>query len=100
MQIDGVAAMTILGMALVTYATRLGGVWLVERVRPTARIEAALRYVPGAILTALVAPAVIQAGLPGLPAALATVVVVRRTGNLLLALAVGVACVWVVRMVF
>jgi predicted branched-subunit amino acid permease len=37
--------------------------------------------------------------LPWLAAA-ATVVAVRRTGNLLLALALGVACVWVLRIVF
>jgi uncharacterized membrane protein len=100
MQIDAMAAIAILGMALVTYATRMGGVWLLGRVRSSLQIEAGLRYVLGAVLTAIVVPAVIQAGFVGLLAAAATVVAVRRTGNLLLALALGVACVWVLRIVF
>jgi len=49
-------AATILGMALITYATRAGGLWLMGRVQPTPRLERWLRSLPGAILVALVAP--------------------------------------------
>jgi uncharacterized membrane protein len=99
MQIDGLAVIGILGMALVTYATRAGGVWLVGWVRPSRQVEAALRQVPGAVLMAIVAPAVLQSGLAGLLAVVATATVVRRTGNLLLAITVGVAVVWALRRV-
>jgi hypothetical protein len=52
-----------------------------------------------AVLMAIVAPAVLQSGLAGLLAVAATATVVRRTGNLLLAMTVGVAVVWALRRV-
>jgi uncharacterized membrane protein len=87
----------ILGMAGATYLTRAGGVWLMGLWQPSPRLEAALRQMPGAVLAAIVAPAVIQAGIAGVPAVAATVLVARRTGNLLLALLAGVATIWVLR---
>ena len=89
---------TILGMALVTFATRAGGLWLMGRIQPTPRIEAWLRHLPGAILAALIAPAALAAGPAEALASLATVGVAARTGNLLLALATGVIAAWGLRL--
>ena len=75
MPIDAPAALAILGMALATYLTRAGGVWLVGRLRPSPRLEATLRQAPGAVLMAIVAPAVLQAGPAGIPAVAATLLV-------------------------
>lgn len=94
---DGSALIAILGMGLVTYATRSGGLWAAGRLRPTPRLEAALRYMPGSVLIAIVAPAALGAGVAGLAATLATAAVAHRTGNLLLAVATGVALVWILR---
>ena len=43
---DGPVLVAILGMALVTYLTRAGGVLLMGIVPVTARVEAFLRYLP------------------------------------------------------
>lgn len=97
MGVDAPSLVAIVGMAIVTYATRAGGLWAAARVRSTPRIEATLRYVPGTVLTAIVAPAAIQAGVAGVVAVLATAAVALRTGNLLLAGGLGVAIVWALR---
>ena len=89
--------LTILGMALVTYATRAGGLWLMGRVRPSPRVEKWLRYIPDAVLISIVAPIVAASGPAELLAVLATVVVGVRTGNVLLTMLIGVGVVWAVR---
>jgi uncharacterized membrane protein len=91
------SVLTILGMALVTYATRAGGLWLIGRVRSSPRIERWLRHIPGAVLVSIVAPTVATGDPSELLAVLATVVVGIRTGNVLLTMLVGVAVVWAVR---
>lgn len=55
----------ILGGALLTYLTRIGGHMVLsrfERINP--RVEAALNAVPAAVLTTLVAPAAFTQGWP------------------------------------
>lgn len=94
-RVDPLAA--ILGMALATYSTRAGGIWLMSRVAPSARVEAWLRQVPGAVLISIIAPAALATGPAGLLAVLATVLVATRTRNLLLPMVVGVASIWVLR---
>ncbi|MCW5881486.1 MAG: AzlD domain-containing protein, partial [Anaerolineae bacterium] len=59
MSIDPLVGLTILGMAIITYLTRSGGLWLMGRVEPTPRVRAWMRQIPGAILVALVTPAVL-----------------------------------------
>ena len=100
MAIDPVAMLTILGMALVTYATRAGGLWLMSRVDPSPRVEAWLRHIPGAVLMAIITPALLTNGPADAMAALATALVAARTRNLLLAMVAGVAAVWLLRRLF
>jgi uncharacterized membrane protein len=90
---------TITGMALVTYATRAGGLWLMGRVRPTPRVEAWLRHLPGAILAALIAPAALASGPAEALATAVTVLVAARTGSVLGAMVAGVATAWGLRLV-
>ena len=99
MQSETLTLITILGMALVTYATRAGGFWLMSFVTPSPRIEAWLRQIPGAVLVAIVAPTVLASSLAETLAALATVLVAIRTKNVLIAMVVGVATVWALRLV-
>jgi len=93
----GDTLITILAMAVVTYTTRAGGLWLMGFVQPSPRVEAWLDTLPGAVLVALIAPEVISGGLAAALAALATLLVALRTKNLLLAMVVGVAVVWALR---
>lgn len=98
MRVDNTTLITIIGMALVTYATRAGGLILMRRVRISGPVERWLRYVPGAVLVALVAPTIAQGGLATGGAALATVLVAARTGSLVLAMVAGVGVVWLLRL--
>ena len=99
MQSETLTLITILGMALVTYATRAGGFWLMGLVTPSPRIEAWLQQIPGAVLVAIIAPTVLASSLAETLAALATVLVAIRTKNVLIAMVVGVAAVWLLRLI-
>tara|TARA_R110002020_G_scaffold15143_18_gene53857 strand:- start:2173 stop:2475 length:303 start_codon:yes stop_codon:yes gene_type:complete len=63
MSVDPLTLVTILLMGLATYSTRLAGLYLVSRVPAAGRLRAALDAVPAAVLTALVAPAVLTGGI-------------------------------------
>ena len=98
MQTSFPALLTIVGMALVTYVTRMSGLWLMSHVTLSTRMEAWLGYLPGTVIVALVAPTVLSTGLAEAGAALATVLVMVRTRNALLAMIVGVGVVWGLRL--
>jgi uncharacterized membrane protein len=94
---DPITLMAIALMALATYATRAGGLWLANRFDLSERAGAWLDAIPGAILVSLVAPTVLTGGLAEALAAVAVVVVAFRTGSLPLAMATGVGAVVVLR---
>ena len=95
--IDPLALATIAGMAAVTYTTRIAGLMLMSRIVLSARAEAWLAGIPGAVLMAIVAPAVFNGRAPEALAGLLTALVAIRTRNMLLSAAVGVVAVWVLR---
>lgn len=99
MRVDPIALLAIFGMALVTYATRFTGVWLMGRVPSMHRLDTWLSYIPGAVLTAIVAPGILSGGVPDLVAAAGTVLVMIRTRSMLAAMATGVVLVWLLRMI-
>ena len=98
MQISFPALLTILGMALVTYVTRMSGLWLMSHVTLSTRMKAWLGYLPGTVIVAIIAPTVFSTGLAEAGAAVATVLVMARTRNVLLAMIVGVGVVWGLRL--
>ncbi len=100
MRISLVALVTILGMGAVTYATRISGFWLLGRVKPTKRVEAWMRAIPGAVLVSLIAPAILALGVVGFVAGAATVLIAARTHRMLPALLAGVVIVAVARLLF
>jgi uncharacterized membrane protein len=91
MSLEARAVVTILCMAAVTYATRASGLWLIGRVQLSPRVEAGLRYVPGAVLISFVAPALLDAGARGVVAGLVTAIVAWRSKSPLIAMICGVA---------
>ena len=97
MSLDPQALLTIALMALATYATRAGGLWLASRLALSGRMEAWLGYIPGAILVSLVAPTVLTGGLAETLAAVAVILVALRTGSLPVAMVAGVGAVLVLR---
>jgi uncharacterized membrane protein len=84
-------------MAVATYTTRAGGLWLASQFDLSERAGAWLDQIPGAILVSLVAPTVLMGGPAEMLAALAVVMVVLRTGSLPAAMVTGVGAVLVLR---
>ena len=97
MALDPLTLLTIVLMALVTYATRAGGLWLASRLALSERAEAWLDYIPGAILVSIVAPVVLAGGIAEALAALAVILVAWRTGSLPIAMVTGVCAVLLLR---
>lgn len=97
MGFEPVTLLTIVLMALVTYSTRAGGLWLASRFDLSERAGAWLDQIPGAILVSLVAPNVLMGGPAELLAALAVVIVALRTGSLPAAMVTGVGTVLALR---
>ncbi len=102
------ALVTILGMAAVTYAIRAAGLLLADRLPAQGFVANWMKHVPGAVLAALVAPAVLAVAPGGsltdafLPAetvaAVAVALVYVGTRNLFAAMAGGVLVVFAMRM--
>ena len=84
-------------MALATYATRAGGLWLASRLDLSERAGAWLDQIPGAILVSLVAPVVLTGGFAEALAAVAVVFVAVRSGSLPAAMVTGVVAVVLLR---
>lgn len=97
MAIDPDTLFTIVLMAVATYATRAGGLWLASRFDLSERAGAWLDQIPGAILVSLVAPAVLTGGVVEVLAALVVVIVSLRTGSLPAAMVIGVGTVLALR---
>jgi uncharacterized membrane protein len=95
MRIDSLIA--ILGMAAVTYLTRISGPWLVRLVQGNQRVVACLSRLPGSILAALLAPLVFAVGTAEAVASGITLLVALRFRNMPLSLVAGVGSLVVLR---
>jgi uncharacterized membrane protein len=87
---DADAFLAISAMAVLTYATRAGGFLVMSMVPLSPRLEAFLRHLSGSVLVAIIVPAVVTSGLAAILAVIAAVLVMRRTGNALLAMTAGI----------
>lgn len=85
--------------ALATYALRLGGLLLGDRLPTTGRFRQFMDALPGTILLSLVAPGVISAGVAGCVAALLTGVCAYKTGNVFVSMLLGMATVAIARQI-
>lgn len=102
------ALLTILGMAAVTFGIRAAGLLLANRLPTEGFVASWMKHVPGAVLAALVAPAVLavapgrslaEAFLPAETVAAATVALLFiATRNLFVAMVGGVLMVFLMRL--
>ena len=92
------AVIAILGMALVTIAVKASGLLLADRLPREGFAAAWLKHIPGAVLAALVAPALVTGSPAEVVAALATGGIFILTRNLFAAMATGVITVYLVRL--
>ncbi len=97
-QTDSLWAIAI--MAAITYGFRGGGYWLMGRVTLSPRMEAGLAYLPGAVITALVVPSMLEAGVPGVFGVAVVALCMWIRPNLLLAMTAGIVTVWLIRQIF
>jgi uncharacterized membrane protein len=88
--------LTILGMGVATYFTRIGGDLLMRNRELGPRMTAAMNAVPPAVLTAVIAPSVLAAGPAEAIAGLVTVIAAFRL-PLMATIATGIVSVVVLR---
>ena len=96
MTLDFAAFVTILGMAVITYATRIGGLFLAQRLTLSGRAQAAFDAIPPAVLVAVIAPTALATGWPETAAAAVTVIAALRL-PLIVTIVIGVASVVLLR---
>ena len=91
--IDIQVYVTIVCAALVTYALRIGGLLLAERLPSRGRFKTFMDALPGTLLIALISPGIAASGLLGGVASLLTAGVAYRSGNVFWAMLTGVGVV-------
>jgi uncharacterized membrane protein len=96
MSLDTTTLFAILAMAIVTYLTRIAGLFVADRLVLTGRAKAAFDAIPPAVLVAVIAPTALTTGWAEAVAAAITAVVAFRL-PLLGTVAVGVIAVVVLR---
>lgn len=89
----------ILVMGVITYGFRGGGYWLMGRITLSPRAEAGLAYLPGAVITALVVPGALEAGIPGIVGLIVVAIVMLTKPNLLLGMSAGILTVVLMRQI-
>jgi uncharacterized membrane protein len=90
--LDTQTLLAILGMALVTYATRIAGLALAGRLALSPRAQAAFDAIPPAVLIAVIAPSALATGWAETAAAAVAGIAATRL-PLLAVVAVGVVAV-------
>ncbi|HLE28323.1 MAG TPA: AzlD domain-containing protein [Anaerolineales bacterium] len=99
---------TILFMGFVTYTLRLSFIVLLERWEVPPLVQRGLRFVPPAVLSAIIFPEVLRPNgaldlSPGnarLIAGLLATLVAWSTKNMLLTIAVGMGALWILPLFF
>lgn len=94
---DSVVAILVMGA--ITYGFRGGGYWLMGRVTLSPRAEAGLAYLPGAVITALVVPGALEAGIPGIVGLIVVAIVMLTKPNLLQGMSAGILTVVLMRQI-
>ena len=90
--------LAIIVAAIVTYLLRFGGLVLATRLPKTGRCKKFMDALPGTILLSLIVPAALNGGLESWIATLLTALCSLKTGNVFLAMVVGVVVVAASRM--
>jgi len=98
--LDPLVVGVVCAMAVATYATKAGGLWLLDGVELSPRTRAGLEAVPGAIVVSILGPELVAAGPAEWGAGGVAVLVAWRTDSLALALVAGVGAVLALRGLF
>ena len=96
MILDPATVGTIVGMAIVTYLTRVGGLALAGRLALGPRAQAALDAIPPAVLIAVIAPSMLATGWRETVASAITILAATRL-PLLATILIGVLAIVALR---
>ncbi|MDB2448709.1 AzlD domain-containing protein [bacterium] len=89
--IEGYGGYLLIGlMALVTLATRLGGVWIMSFIPINRRVESFINAMSGSVLIAILVPIAVDGDLAARLSLLATAAVMLATRHTMLAIATGI----------
>jgi uncharacterized membrane protein len=99
METDANTLLAIAGMALATYATRIGGFALMRFMQVKGRMKAALDAMPAAVLMSVIAPTVIGTGAAETLAAVITAGVAILRLPMLAVIIIGIGSVVALRSV-
>jgi uncharacterized membrane protein len=97
MTLSAPTILAIIGMAIVTYATRIGGLFFADKLQFKGKAKAAFDEIPAAVLVSVIAPAVLTTGPAETIAALITILAARRL-PLIAVVIVGVVAVVILRL--
>ena len=95
--LDPFVVAVIAAMAVATYVTKAGGLWLLGRIEVSERLERGLEVLPGAIVVAILAPEILEDGPREWAGAAVVLVVTAKSGNVFLGLVGGVGTVLLLR---
>ena len=87
----------ILGLCAGTFAIRLSGVLIGQRIPASGAWARGLRALPGCLIVALVAVSLLSGGAREWGAGLVALADAVATGNLPLTMATGIAAIWLLR---
>lgn len=95
----------IIGMGVITYAIRLSMIVMSGQVQLSDQLQRALRYVPPAVLSAIILPEMVQPGgtldislgNERLLAGLIAIVVAWYTQNMIWTVAIGMITLWLLQ---
>jgi branched-subunit amino acid transport protein len=97
--------LVIIGMGIITYGIRLSMIVLLDKVEIPLKLKQALRFVPAAVLSAIIFPELLQPGgrldvslgNERLIAGILAMMIAWRTKNVLWTIAVGMAALWLLQ---
>lgn len=100
--------LAMIGLGILTFLIRFSFIALLERWQAPPFVQSALRFVPVAVLTAIIVPAlVLRDGVlntdllnPRLLAGIAAVLVAWKTKNVILTIVVGMIVFWLLQIFF
>jgi uncharacterized membrane protein len=96
-EISPTAVMVVFGMSIVTFATKAGGFWAIDRIDPGQSTRDALDALPGGIIVSILTIRLLEGGPAEWVAGIVVIFVARSTENVLVALVAGVGTLVLVR---
>ena len=101
----GVLWLVAIGMGIITFGLRAGSLLLAGRLPASPLLRSFLRFVPVAVLSALIVPELLMPGgnlgfNPRLLAGVLAIAVAWRTRSMLPTIATGMVALWVLQAVF